>query len=538
MAVHYNTSNPTIRKWLIAYGIDRKDHLQASREANSRHLPDDYEKPKKPKKPKKEKLIYPTYEELYQKYVVELLSLVEIGKLYNFSNVTAKKLCVRYGIPIRTQKENQAIVKANVNAPTKDQLYDLYIVQKLNRHQISDLLGIAPKSIFKYLNRYGIQRRPTEEVHKLRRRKCPNVDEMRDLHLNKHYSLSKLAEHYKTTPGVVSRWMVENSIDIRTRGDILSSRYSFPIPDDLPEKYKTNTAQQLSKIYNVSDITINNWLRKLDIPIRYDRSGTSGEEVDFRNWLNSLGFNFISDRIQLNGRELDCFDKNLNIAFEYCGLYFHNEMKKQKFYHYKKYEDCKNLNIKLYTIFSDEWLNRQDQVKGYIESQLGIYNTRIYGRNCIVKYVDKKEAKDFCEKYHIQGAPRSIVYSIGLYHKDQLVSIMTISRHHRNNSGPLVLSRLCFSRGITIVGGTSKMLRLVKDDIITWSDNRWTDGRVYQSCGFAKDAELGVDCTYTKNFVDRVSKQSLKSKDDTGYLKIWDCGKVRWSYKHSQGTLQ
>lgn len=36
LARYYNTSNPTVRKWLIHYGITRKNHAQASREANNR----------------------------------------------------------------------------------------------------------------------------------------------------------------------------------------------------------------------------------------------------------------------------------------------------------------------------------------------------------------------------------------------------------------------------------------------------------------------------------------------------------------------
>lgn len=36
IARHYDTSQPTVRKWLIHYGIERKSHAQASLEANNR----------------------------------------------------------------------------------------------------------------------------------------------------------------------------------------------------------------------------------------------------------------------------------------------------------------------------------------------------------------------------------------------------------------------------------------------------------------------------------------------------------------------
>jgi transposase len=37
LARHYETSNPTVRSWLILYGIERKDQRRASTEANNRH---------------------------------------------------------------------------------------------------------------------------------------------------------------------------------------------------------------------------------------------------------------------------------------------------------------------------------------------------------------------------------------------------------------------------------------------------------------------------------------------------------------------
>lgn len=37
LARHYGTTNPTVRNWLISYDIPRKDHKQASTEANNRH---------------------------------------------------------------------------------------------------------------------------------------------------------------------------------------------------------------------------------------------------------------------------------------------------------------------------------------------------------------------------------------------------------------------------------------------------------------------------------------------------------------------
>jgi Zn finger protein HypA/HybF involved in hydrogenase expression len=53
---------------------------------------------------------------------------------------------------------------------------------------------------------------------------------------------------------------------------------------------------------------------------------TSNGQKELENFITSLGFDIKSnDRSQLDGLELDVFIEKLNIAFEYCGLYWHSE---------------------------------------------------------------------------------------------------------------------------------------------------------------------------------------------------------------------
>ena len=134
------------------------------------------------------------------------------------------------------------------------------------------------------------------------------------------------------------------------------------------------------------------------------------------------------------------------------------------------------------------------------------------------------------------------------------MGVMSLGRHHRQSAtNHVVLDRLCFAAGVQVVGGASKLLkRCVEwaateghEAIITWSDNRWSAGKIYQTLGFTLDEELDVDYSY----VDlrngrRLSKQSQKKsasgcpadKTETewaferGLAKIWDCGKKRWKF--------
>ncbi len=54
-------------------------------------------------------------------------------------------------------------------------------------------------------------------------------------------------------------------------------------------------------------------------------------------------------------------------------------------------------------IWEWEWLNKEDLIKSFIKSKLGIFDKKIYARKCEVKNLDNKTYQDFCNKNHLQG---------------------------------------------------------------------------------------------------------------------------------------
>ena len=137
-----------------------------------------------------------------------------------------------------------------------------------------------------------------------------------------------------------------------------------------------------------------------------------------------------------------------------------------------------------------------------------------------------------------------------LLFEDELVGVMTFGFHPRKSS-MLVLDRLCFKDDVSIAGGASRLFKfLLKNtntsEIVSWSENRWSQGDVYKQLGFSLDADLSPDYTYydhKKRLV--LSKQSQKKSltkcpkgktehewaSERGLCRIWDCGKKRWKYK-------
>lgn len=266
------------------------------------------------------------------------------------------------------------------------------------------------------------------------------------------------------------------------------------------------------------------------------------------------------DRTILKPKELDIYIPELNLAIEYCGLYWHNEDSPQprgRNYHYEKMKACQEQGVRLITIFEDEWLNRREQVSGFLMSVLGKAEKRYFARKCEVKEVDKAIARKFLNDYHIQGKTTCKI-AFGLYYNDELLGVTTGNVHHRQkgDKAPFVLNRLVFKKGVLVVGGASKLLKhLMKyaknegfKELISWSDNRWSQGNVYEKTGFTLVEELKPDYSYVTSELTRQSKQSNKKKlllkkgavgsmantekelaKSIGYSRIWDCGKQRWS---------
>ena len=127
---------------------------------------------------------------------------------------------------------------------------------------------------------------------------------------------------------------------------------------------------------------------------------------------------------------------------------------------------------------------------------------------------------------------------------------MTFGRHHRGGT-QTILTRLCFKSDTSVTGGSARLFKFLVEktgaaEVISWSDNRWSEGGVYKALGFTSDKELAPDYSYVnmRKTSQRFSKQS-QCKATThcpadltehewararGFSRIWDCGKIRWKW--------
>ena len=252
-----------------------------------------------------------------------------------------------------------------------------------------------------------------------------------------------------------------------------------------------------------------------------------------------------SDRTLINPFGIDIYLPDKNLAVEYCGLYWHGENsggKKYK-YHQYKYIKLKEQNIQLLTIFSDEWLNKRQVVEQTILSKLKL-SEKIPARKTVLKQIDKNTARNFINQYHLQDCPR-ISVSFGLYYNSQLVACMCFKN---KGADAWELTRYC-SKG-SVIGGFSKLLKMFVNicnpkKIISFSDNRYSDGGVYEKNGFVAESTVPPMQYYVCDYMTKHHKlQFGKSKmikngydpklteweimQSKGIDRIWECGKIKW----------
>lgn len=320
---------------------------------------------------------------------------------------------------------------------------------------------------------------------------------------------------------------------------------------DIIELIKQEKTQvEICSILGLHSNTLNNFLKrhslsdKINKNLKYQSSQAEKELLIFLEKYNPI------HKFKYQGnKEIDIYLPNFNLGIELCGLYWHRESIRGKKHLVEKMNDCKKMGIRLLTIFDYEWKDRRHVIESIILSKIKGANTIIYGRKCTSMAINSEQANDFFYLYHLQGSPPNILKSWGLFYQDQLVGAMSIGKHHRN--GQLILNRLALKGGVSVIGGPSKLFANVKkflkdsnpQSIITYSDNRFSSGNVYQQLGFVLEKNLPIDYFYTSG--KRIhSKQSMKKtaqekesgkteyqlRLEQGLDRVWDCGKIKWLY--------
>lgn len=306
---------------------------------------------------------------------------------------------------------------------------------------------------------------------------------------------------------------------------------------------------------------------KMCTTCHYDPSSSSIGENELASYIRSLDPNLnivCNDKITIGPLELDIHLPQKQIAIEYCGLFWHSEKNGvNRFYHQNKFKYCREKNLRLIQVFEDEWKHKQDIVKERIRHILGYSDKKVNGRDCWVTEIGKVQAGEFLNKHHIQGEfGRS--YRLGLFYKEELVSVMTFDDSLNITKGKKKTTEQVWelSRYATkyhVNGGAGKLFKhFIKqknpNTVISYSDLRWGAGNLYTNLGFKFDKMTCPNYWYvigqTRKHRFSYSKQKLikmgHSKDLTereitesmGLYRIYDAGSNKFIWQTKEPSCQ
>lgn len=440
-------------------------------------------------------------------------------------------------------------MKEKVIKITKDQLEQALIDVGDNKETLAKHFGCGTWAIRARLKEYGLNVDKRSIAHN--KIAPPPREDLEKLYMIDNLNMSEIGEIYNVSNVTAMKWFVNYGIEVLSHSDNVRKKA-------IPKAMKTNLERYGSEYYFSSDegkaTVAQSFMDKHGVPYNI-HNGVNGskDEDEVLAYVNSLVGGF--EKSYHLGIELDMYNDELQIAIEYCGLYWHTETNKGKDAHYKKYKICNDNGVRLITIFSDEWKNKQPQVKGFIRSLLKKNEIRIGARTLRIEKHDANNARAalFLEKHHIQGRPSTMhtICHYSLIDEDgHIQCIMSVGKHHRG-TGDIVINRFCVKDNVTVSGGASKLFKQILTDfpsdvIKSWSDNRWSNGDLYATLGFEIREHLPKDYSYVKGG-SRKSKQNMTKKrmeatrtqteyeraQELGYDRIWDCGKIAWVYdKH------
>jgi hypothetical protein len=271
----------------------------------------------------------------------------------------------------------------------------------------------------------------------------------------------------------------------------------------------------------------------------------SFKEIEIFDYINSVYSGEIIQSYR-DGYEIDIYLPELNLGFEFNGLYFHSEKFKDKNYHINKTDYFKDRGVRIIHIWEDDWIHRNNIIKSQINNWLGISN-KLWARKCEVKIIkNNKHVSNFLNNNHIQGNGRSSV-KIGLFYNKEIVSIMTFNHlegRNKMSSNHWNINRFCNKKDVSVIGGASKILKyFIKEyspnRIISYADNDWSNGNMYNKLGFSISKTPKPDYKYIvggkrihkSNFKKSKLKTNLtenKHMKNMNVLRIWDCGKIKF----------
>jgi len=383
----------------------------------------------------------------------------------------------------------------------------------------------------------------------------PSKDELVGLYSKNGTTISSLSKHYNTSQPTVRKWLIQYGIDRKTHQEASSEannrkRNNPPSKEILLEQYKKHSIDWLETHYGVGQSTIYYWLSLYDIKTGERLILTSEAQRKIFQALKERdpeGEWQMGNRTLIYPQEIDIVSNKRKIAIEYCGLYWHSELRKSADYHQDKMKRVESQGYKLYTVFESD--DQQKSIDFILPR-----NMTVGARTCSVEC--DVDVYQFENTHHIMGAcPASI--KLALVHDGNIVSSMTFSKSRYSKKAQWEIVRYTVGR-TAVIGGAKKLFQFFvrnynPESVVSYCDRRYGSGNVYQQLGFNMIGSTKPNYWYFKLGQTRLlsrqgfqkhtlakklttfdpAKTERQNMMDNKYIRIYDCGSTVWLYTKS-----
>lgn len=229
-------------------------------------------------------------------------------------------------------------------------------------------------------------------------------------------------------------------------------------------------------------------------------------ERDMMEFLQSCDESVVRRARILDGKEIDLFLPERKFGIELHGLHWHTEATRHKDYHRQKWEIANQQGIRLIQIFEDEWLEKSEIIKQRLLAMLGRGGV-LYARKCRVEKVDSSVGKAFLDGTHIQGGGLASQY-YALFHNECVVAVASFGRARAGSMANFTTNGawevIRYASVGRVQGGFSKLFAaflkdVQPDEVISYCDLRYGDGKLYQATGFILDSITQPDYWWVPN---------------------------------------
>jgi hypothetical protein len=319
---------------------------------------------------------------------------------------------------------------------------------------------------------------------------------------------------------------------------------------------KGKTYIDVSKILGVTLKTVHTYAIRYQVVDLFSTGSANSYETTIQEILERHQISYQrNNKTILNGKHLDYYIPKHNLAIEVGAIYYHTELEygRGKTYHLDKWQQCKDQGITLLQYFDDEIFKYTHLIESKILRTCDIKVSVIGARKCQLRLITPAQEREFLNHWHLQGHMNRRNWVMGAYYNDELVAVMSI--YHKNNWAKI--ERWATNTNYSYPGLFSRMISAFQREteftgqLVTFSNNMYGDGHVYESSGFVKsntdkikpgywyfkDDEKYSRIKFQKHKLAKLfdldpiyveQQGEFKIMEMQGYDRFWDAGHTKW----------